>query len=248
MAQVNFVERQFPNDWHLALTTTEFLIHPQFRETLAQIDSDSSGSGSGSSSSSSSGCVASKPPPMRVRFLPTLTMVGDDSKPLRRHESLASQRSMYQWNSSWTMNDVIHGYLGGRYLHAGCSGHGSRIIYMNGRHQVHKPYRDHTVHHESGFILKYQWTPWPDSISRKMQIGHNGARLCMHSVPVHACHLLTLRAHVYNAPHVRVCVWIICPLPSRFSRHSPTDGHQAQDGHPPRRLVAPANAAQVPPR
>jgi hypothetical protein len=67
------IESTFPGHWRIALTTTEFLVHPALREHLASVESSTSSV---------------------LRFR-SFEMVGSDSQPLTRFASLVKQRSAY---------------------------------------------------------------------------------------------------------------------------------------------------------
>lgn len=79
-------------------------------------------------------------------------MVGDDGKPFDNFTHLPIQRSQY----------AIGENTYGRFLHRSSS-----LEYSVGRHSIvnvaHLPA-------PSGCILKYQWTPWPEILPRKLQI------------------------------------------------------------------------------
>ena len=162
-AQVEQQERLFPNDWHLALTVTEFLIHPRFRETLATFDA---------------GLPKAKHDKAypKIRALPMLPTVGDDSRsPLRRFESLPIQRSMYLWEKAWNPRTFARHINGGnppwrRYMH---TGEIKGAIYEAGRHGITPAYSSRIVPHMDGFVMKYTGSPWPESMMRHMQTGHN---------------------------------------------------------------------------
>ena len=163
-AQVETQERLFPHDWHLALTVTEFLIHPRFRETLATFDPRAK---------------QDKAHP-EIRALPMLQIVGDDTRgPLRRFESLPLQRSMYLWEKAWDpaifARHINGGYLPWRrYMHTGKL---AGAIYEVGRHRITPAYSKRIIPHMDGFVIKYTGSPWPESMMRQMQIGHNVAEV-----------------------------------------------------------------------
>ena len=68
--QVMSVQKSHPDYWHIALTTTEFLVHADLRGSLAVLDGER---------------------PVRIR---AVMMVGNDSRPLGRYKDLATQRSL----------------------------------------------------------------------------------------------------------------------------------------------------------
>jgi hypothetical protein len=137
-------EKRYPDEWHLALTTTEFLVHRDLRTMLAALD----------------------PPRGESRIIkfPAAHMVGDDSVPMKRFGGLVEQRSVYDRK----LANGAHSY--GRYAH---TGYRDKYHYSTGRHQFFPKPPDKIVWPVpvSGFILKYSWSPWPDIKNRKMQIG-----------------------------------------------------------------------------
>merc|ERR1712008_633382 len=77
-ADVMKVEREHPNYWHIALTCTEFLVHPDFRASMARIDP--------------------KTGERAVIRFRGLWMVGDEDSPLTPFGSLPMQRSVFTDN------------------------------------------------------------------------------------------------------------------------------------------------------
>ena len=147
------IEVQEPDAWHIALTTTEFLVHPNFRGLLATIDAQSS---------------TLKP---RFTRFPAIIMAGNDSVPLDNGRPLLVQRSVYAVSSS--LNEQATRYR--RILHAGMTR--GTYKYAAGRHGIRflngtSPRGvDVPKEFEQPFIAKYMWTPWPESRNRKRQIG-----------------------------------------------------------------------------
>jgi hypothetical protein len=135
-AEVMDYERSFPGCWKIALTTTEFLVHPDLRGYLASLEG--------------------KDPVLRFR---SFIMVGNDTSPLQRFSSLIKQRSVFAIKDKQSFNgDTLYS----RYLHRIDIG----LQYHAGRHTINYPW----VWAESGYISKFQWTPWPESKKRKNQI------------------------------------------------------------------------------
>jgi nucleoside-diphosphate-sugar epimerase len=129
--------------WTIALTTTEFLVHPNLRGMLADV-------------SASPQTAATK-----VLRFPAFIMVGNDTIPLKRDAQLLDQRSMYGLDPALNLEaetGVNEGYS--RFMHR------SEIEYSPGRHRINLPFE----WAGSGFIAKYQWTPWPEIMERKAQI------------------------------------------------------------------------------
>jgi len=139
-------EAQFPEDWHIVLTITEFLVHPDPRSYLQKYN----------------------PPPglsRIVRFRDAI-MVGNETEPLQYGGSLPKQRSVYQSpgdNCRWWCRFAHAGYKAGEYH------------YTPGRHFLEHDKGEFlgVTWLDEGVILKYKWSPWPESIGRKTQIGAN---------------------------------------------------------------------------
>ena len=97
--------------------------------------------------------------PMAFRFR-SLIMSGNDSIPLKRFTSLLKQRSQYVLDPDY--KDAKFGVtLYSRFVFRYDSG-----IYQIGRHMINVFWK----WVPTGFIAKYQYTPWPEIINRKLQI------------------------------------------------------------------------------
>ena len=146
--QVMNYELEHPNDWHLALTTTEFVVHSDLRRMLSTLD----------------------PPEGQSRVLqfPAMHMIGNDTRPFQYFGSLLEQRSVYMRSDAARSFKTMYS----RFIHTGLRS-GSAPYYKVGRHAIHKPSR--FVPH--GFIAKYMFTPWPEIIARKVQIGARVSQL-----------------------------------------------------------------------
>jgi len=134
------VENEHPNYWHIALTSTEFLVHPDFRASMARIDP--------------------KQGEKAIICFRLIVMAGNDDSPLKPFGSLPMQRSVFTDNCCGAP----------RFMHTGLQPR--TWTYGPGRHHLHlhgvnvaQPYVD------TGVIMKYSWTPWPEQKKRKMQIG-----------------------------------------------------------------------------
>jgi hypothetical protein len=191
--QVMSVQKSHTDYWHIALTTTEFLVHADLRGSLAILDGKQ---------------------PVRIR---AVMMVGNDSRPLGRYKDLATQRSLCAINDAyvWYYRRFIFGgpfmqgnwtYRVGRHemdwvgkghkmdsvdkmdsVHKMDSvGKGKRwwtpfAFLHGGRHKmdsvdkmdsVGKGERSIPVEFlQGGLILKYTYTPWPQVQSRLGQVG-----------------------------------------------------------------------------
>lgn len=89
---------------------------------------------------------------------PALKMVGDDTLALKRFPNLVEQRSQV------LREDWVNAYS--RFVHQ--LPKDAKGYYSVGRHSMPGvPY----VLSKQGYIAKWMYTPWPESISRKMQIG-----------------------------------------------------------------------------
>lgn len=143
-------EKLFPDSWKIFLTTTEFVVHDDLSTLLMH-----------------------EKMPSAFRFR-SYVMVGDDSKPLVDHVPLLQQRSLYtvaplthevfrvnrkDFNASSGVN-----YFYSRIMHSF-----DRLEYGEGLHQsVEFPVQKFS---NEGFIAKFSFTPWPEAIDRKVQIG-----------------------------------------------------------------------------
>jgi nucleoside-diphosphate-sugar epimerase len=146
--QVMEWEKKHPDDWHLALTTTEFLVHRDLRSMLAALDPRKGES--------------------RIINFPAAHVIGDDSFPMKRFEAMVEQRSVYDRRIAGRGSQSAKG--SGRFAH---TGYGHTYRYESGRHDFF-PAPPDTIDWPipvSGFILKFSWSPWPDVKNRKMQIG-----------------------------------------------------------------------------
>ena len=154
-------EQKYPDDWHLVLTITEFLVHYDFRAMLAGLDP--------------------APGDTCVLRIPEVPVIGNDVAPLTRFGSLVEQRSVYDRNSFLSFR--LRSYFS-RFMHTGFRA--GSYTYTAGRHTLKtgrhtsKPLTmtaDDCPHVKTmtapiaGFIMKSVWSPWPESKSRKMQIG-----------------------------------------------------------------------------
>ena len=157
--QVMSVQKSHPDYWHIALTTTEFLVHADLRGSLAVLDGER---------------------PMRIR---AVMMAGNDSRPLGRYKDLATQRSLCTINANLksklnlnlNLNLNATGYerfiFGGPFMKF-------EWTYEPGRHDMtwvrkgKRPTRcGPCMFLQGGLILKYTWTPWPQVQSRLGQVG-----------------------------------------------------------------------------
>ena len=155
------LEFQYPNDWHIALTVTEFLVASDLRTWLAQAQNGHS----------------------PTSFLiPSILMTGSDKEKLNRFEPLVSQRSNYRSRS-----DAIDSYHYDHLLHTGYKAlknkrgfwSGDEHVYtaMSGRHfgllnatgianHAASFGAESTKYVKNAVIYKYLWTPWPDILHR----------------------------------------------------------------------------------
>jgi len=137
-AEVVAQESRFPGLWRIALTTTEFLVHPNLvGELQAKEVSD---------------------PNSLVMQLPALRFIGDDTMQLQRFPALLKQRSQVL-QSEWTGEYS-------RFMHRLSPELG--IYYGLGRHAL--TVKEEATLSSQGFIAEWAYTPWPESIDRKIQI------------------------------------------------------------------------------
>ncbi|CAF3624884.1 unnamed protein product [Rotaria socialis] len=138
--EVSDYERTFPKAWKIALNTPEFLVHPNLRQMLAETEHSSN--------------------ILVIRFR-SIIMSGDDAIPFQRFVPLLKQRSHYTWDPADARE--LHGETpSSRFIHRH-----SLPIYNIGRHSIRSSAWQWAP---IGFIAKYQYTPWPDIVSRKLQI------------------------------------------------------------------------------
>jgi nucleoside-diphosphate-sugar epimerase len=133
------IESTFPGHWRIALTMTEFFVHPALREHLASLESSTSSV---------------------LRFR-SFEMVGSDSQPLTRFASLVKQRSAYIVSPRQANERSYDGIsMNSRFMHRLDAG----LPYQAGRHSIDLPDSQWTWA-ERGFIAKYRWTPWPKEVN-----------------------------------------------------------------------------------
>lgn len=143
--QVMVWEQQYPDDWTLALTTTEFLVHPNFRSELYRHQ-------------------IRNPRPV-IRHYRVWYMMGNDTTPLRHFTSLVNQRHQFLDSEPIFI----------RFLHVGTSfthkyDYGRHNYTEVRRKRQKKNRKPQEISHE-GFIMKWVWTPWPEVAQRKLDVG-----------------------------------------------------------------------------
>ena len=139
-AEVMDYERTYPRAWKIALNTPEFLVHPNLRAMLANVEKSSD--------------------TKALRFR-CVIMSGNDSLPLQRFSSLLKQRSQYSYASNDDSGKhAISSYS--RFLHRYPA-----VQYGGGRHDISGSASEWSP---LGFIAKYKYTPWPGIKQRKLQI------------------------------------------------------------------------------
>ena len=137
-------EHTFVSPWRVALTTTEFIIHPDLASDLINLERD-----------------------VEAMRLPSLRITGNDSRPLLRFESLIRQRSLIilrEWITQYS-----------RFVHRLRHSPAAPNPYSPGRHGMsqHRVKVDDTNVQECahGWIAKFAYSPWPECLQRKLQIG-----------------------------------------------------------------------------
>ena len=133
-------EKLYPTAWKISLNIPEFLVHPNLRSMLSEPEN--------------AGDV------MALCFR-SIIMTGNDSIPFQRFTSLLKQRSQYVYNAASA--DELHGVTSySRFIHRY-----QYAQYSNGRHSIlNSVWKWAPI----GFIAKYQYTPWPEILQRKLQI------------------------------------------------------------------------------
>jgi len=171
--QVMHEEARFPEDWHVALTTTEFLVHPDLRGYLAGVVGGAA--------------LGRRRRGLLVRFRGA-DLTGPDGVPLKRLENLLSQRHEYTARGlpvsqgpprcsfiTEKLPPTVPHRLISRYAHAGFQA--GKYHYTPGRHAFVPGQTYEWV--PGGMIVKTMWTPWPEVRARKAQIG---ARVSSHDL------------------------------------------------------------------
>jgi nucleoside-diphosphate-sugar epimerase/SAM-dependent methyltransferase len=130
-------ENSLCTSWRIALTITEFIVHPDLRGELQSLQ-------------------ASNPKLLAMRF-PALMMVGDDAHALQRFPNLIEQRAQVL-REPW-LNEYS------RFLHRLPR---DRNYYSVGRHAL-DACESTIANSEQGFLAKWKYTPWPESVTRKIQ-------------------------------------------------------------------------------
>ena len=133
-------EKMHPEAWKIALNTPEFLVHSNLRQMLFEAEKSNN--------------------TMAFRFR-SLFMSGNDSIPLKRFTSLLKQRSHYTYHPTNT-NEKLGITPYSRFIHRY-----PVVKYSLGRHMIGNIVWKWVP---MGFIAKYQYTPWPEIINRKLQI------------------------------------------------------------------------------
>lgn len=93
----------------------------------------------------------------RAFRFPAIVMSGDDSIPLQRFSSLIKQRSQYLCDGS-DHAEIFYSRFIHRYSHG---------PYSVGRHNLLNTTWEWIL---NGYIAKFRYTPWPEIMSRKLQI------------------------------------------------------------------------------
>ena len=137
--QVKQWEMTRPDDWRIALTTTEFLVMPGFHEQLAALDPGPSGH--------------------RVLHFHSLIAVGDDTIPLKppSAEPLVCQRGVFvEPQRGLLLGGRSGGAFYDRFMHVGL---GSNYVYTLGRHGMSGSVTqaENNAFYDGGIILKYMW-------------------------------------------------------------------------------------------
>ena len=135
---------RFVSPWRVALTTTEFIIHPDLASELDGLERG-----------------------VEAMRLPSQRIVGNDSHPLLRFESLIRQRSLIilrEWITQYS-----------RFVHRLRHSPAAPNPYALGRHGMsqHRVKIDESNVQECahGWIAKFAYSPWPECLQRKLQIG-----------------------------------------------------------------------------
>jgi hypothetical protein len=150
--EVKIWEQKFPDDWKIALTVTEFLINSDFRKTTNNFHLTKGGK--------------------KVFKIPSVSIIGNDDKPLQRHASLPAQRHVYGVADGalmWQFNGDFMGHFA-RFMHTGLAG--GDYNYHPGRHVFSSNCPIEKWNGAPLVIMKFLWSPWPEMHDRKRQIGN----------------------------------------------------------------------------
>jgi len=141
--QIEAVEHTYPNHWAIALTITEFLMHRNLRMELL--------------SRQNGNC------PQIVMRTQAVIIAGNNSIPLVPWKSLVTQRKL------WVKNKYDE-HMYRRFMHLGTSN--AKSHYSTGRHGYsNRASCTQKVDWLSAFVFKFQWAPWPEIASRKVNVG-----------------------------------------------------------------------------
>jgi nucleoside-diphosphate-sugar epimerase/2-polyprenyl-3-methyl-5-hydroxy-6-metoxy-1,4-benzoquinol methylase len=140
-------ENTFPGWWKVTLTTTEFLVHHDLRGYLHRLEN------------------TPRYQNVSAFRLRSLEIVGTDDVPLGRFAQLAQQRSEYLAPRGQTPFNYTTQYS--RFLHR--VDYPTKNRYHAGRHSLKGLVVASML--EEGFISKFKYSPWPQMLARKLQIG-----------------------------------------------------------------------------
>jgi hypothetical protein len=158
--EVREVERTYPGAWQIALNTPELLVHPALRHWLYSTERQATDHPESAKCNGAADSVC-----WAYRF-PSFMAVGDDKEPFRRFESIIKQRHQVALAEPTSQSKQPDGaFLNGdttysRFMHA------SDGEYTIGRHGWTGP----AQWAELGYIMKMQWTPWPEIKERKLHV------------------------------------------------------------------------------
>ena len=172
--EVMWYENQHPRDWKIALCLTEFLISPNFGQILHKYSSNAKSRGNPHHESV-------------VYSIPTVSVFGDDAVPLELDKSLVEQRAVYGHHDESKVTGIEsvsrklidtspETSMYHRYVHKGVTE--KQMQYNFGRHFI-SHLDGSTIDPECSpwvkqlndtFIMKYTWSPWPDTKQRKLKL------------------------------------------------------------------------------
>ena len=130
-------------------------------------------------------------------------MVGDDTHDLDQNQSLVLQRHVYQSLPPAVDNAVMRRFMHRNYTN----------IYEVGRHSVTVPF----TLDPGGVIFKYYWTPWPELLERKHQIGQRLPPPWRGRVPHHCqtcAALQTSAREIHARVHLNQDAFVIPAFPA----------------------------------
>ena len=172
--EVVWYENQYPQDWKIALCLTEFLVAPNFKQTLEKYEN--------------AGKRRGNPYHERMIYsIPTVSVFGDEREALVAVKPLVQQRAVYGHHDADKVTGVesvsmqlinvspaismyhrfVHKNMPENLMQYNFGRH--YIAHLNGP-QVSRDCDPWIKELNDTFIMKYIWSPWPDTKQRKLTL------------------------------------------------------------------------------